>query len=363
MKVLQVISSLFMGGAEKLLAESVPLYQSQGLKVDLLLLNGSETSLMKDLKSKTKGRIYSLGNGSVYNPMHIFKILSYLKKYDILHVHLFPTLYWVAIAKMISLSKVKIIYTEHSTNNRRRKKLVFRVLDKLIYRQYDKIITIADEVDQNLKNHLGFNPSRFELINNGVDVKLFHEAKPYSKKDFFTDDDKIMIQVSNFRPAKDQITVIKALEYLPKNTKLLLVGEGDLIVVCQDLVKELKLEDRVAFLGVRMDVPRLLKTADIVVMSSIYEGMSLASIEGMASGKAFVASNVPGLREIVNGAGILFEKGNEKQLANEILKLLSDSEYYNLTANKCYQLANEYDIGKMIDSYIRTYNENIKIVH
>jgi glycosyltransferase involved in cell wall biosynthesis len=264
---------------------------------------------------------------------------------------------------MISLSKVKIIYTEHSTNNRRRKKLVFRVLDKLIYRQYDKIITIADEVDQNLKNHLGFNPSRFELINNGVDVKLFHEAKPYSKKDFFTDDDKIMIQVSNFRPAKDQITVIKALEYLPKNTKLLLVGEGDLIVVCQDLVKELKLEDRVAFLGVRMDVPRLLKTADIVVMSSIYEGMSLASIEGMASGKAFVASNVPGLREIVNGAGILFEKGNEKQLANEILKLLSDSEYYNLTANKCYQLANEYDIGKMIDSYIRTYNENIKIVH
>jgi glycosyltransferase involved in cell wall biosynthesis len=358
MKVLQVISSLYMGGAEKLLAESIPLYQSQGLQVDLLLLKGSKTSLLKDLEAKTIGRIYTLGNGSVYNPMHIFKILSYLKKYDIVHVHLFPSLYWVAIAKMIGLFKVKIIYTEHSTNNRRRKNIVFRVLDKLIYNQYDKIITIADEVDQNLKTHLGFNSSRFELINNGVDVKLFQEAKPYSKNDFFTDDDKIMIQVSSFRPAKDQITVIRALQYLPKNTKLLLVGEGDLIDVCQNLVKELQFEDRVLFLGVRMDVPRLLKTADIVVMSSIYEGLSLASIEGMASGKAFVASNVPGLREIVNGAGILFEKGNEKQLAFEISKLLSDSEYYNLITDQCYKRAKEYDIEKMIASYIRTYYGN-----
>jgi glycosyltransferase involved in cell wall biosynthesis len=362
MKVLQVISSLYMGGAEKLLAESVPLYQSHGLEVDLLLLNGSETTLMKDLKSKTNGRIYSLGNGSVYNPMHIFKILPYLKKYDILHVHLFPTLYWVALAKMISLSKVKIIYTEHSTNNRRRKKLVFRVLDKLIYSQYDKIITIADEVDQNLKNHLGFNPSRFELINNGVDVQLFHEAKTYSKNDFFTEDDTILIQVSSFRPAKDQITVIKALQYLPISTKLLLVGEGDKMEICQNLVKELQLEDRVIFLGVRMDVPRLLKTADIVVMSSVYEGLSLASIEGMASGKVFVASNVPGLKEIVNGAGILFEKGNEKQFAHEISKLLTDTVYYNLISNRCYHRSKAYDIEKMIDSYIKTYKENTKIV-
>lgn len=363
MKVLQVISSLYMGGAEKLLAESIPLYQSRGLQVDLLLLNGSETSLKKDLKSKTKGRIFCLGNASVYNPMHIFKILPYLKKYDILHVHLFPTLYWVAIAKMISFSKAKLIYTEHSTNNRRRKKIFFKILDKIIYRQYTKIVTIADEVDLNLKSHLGFKDSRFKLINNGVDIQLFNEAVPYPKTIFFKEEDKILIQVSSFRPAKDQITLIKALKFLPENTKLLLVGEGDLLDICQNLVKELKLEDRVTFLGVRMDVPRLLKTADIVVMSSIYEGLSLASIEGMASEKVFVASNVPGLREITTGAGILFERGDEKQLANEILKLLSNQEYYNLTANKCYQRAKEYDIGKMIDSYIRTYNENIKIVH
>lgn len=360
MKVLQVITSLSTGGAEKLIADSVPLYQANGLVVDVLLLNGSETPLLKRLKGETKGEVSSLSLGSVYNPLHVFKLLVYLKKYDIVHVHLFPTLYWAAIAKMICFSKVKLIYTEHSTNNRRREKIIFKWLDKLFYRQYSKIITIADEVDQNLKAHLGLNTSRFELINNGADTKLFYEAIPYSKKDFFTEADKIVIQVSSFRPAKDQITVIKALKYLPINTKLLLVGEGEIIYRCQNLVKELQLEDRVLFLGVRMDVPSLLKTSDIVVMSSVYEGLSLASIEGMASGKAFIASNVPGLREIVKGAGILFEKGNEKQLAEKISKLLSDNEHYKVVAKKCMERANNYDIEKMIDSYIRVYDEVIK---
>jgi len=360
MKVLQVITSLSTGGAEKLIVDSISLYQSNGLDIDVLLLNGSETPLLEKLKKEIKGDIYSLGTGSVYNPLHIFKILPHLEKYDIVHVHLFPTLYWVAIAKMIRFSNVKIIYTEHSTQNRRREKLVFRLLDELFYRQYSKIITIAEEVDQNLKSHLRLNPSRFELINNGADTKLFNEAISYSKNIFFTEDDKILIQVSSFRPAKDQMTLIKALKFLPINTKLLLVGEGETIGRCQNLVKELQLEGRVLFLGVRMDVPRLLKTADIVVMSSVYEGMSLASIEGMASGKAFVASNVPGLREIVRGVGVLFDKGNDKQLAEEISKLLLDTEYYNAVVKKCVMQAENYNIEKMIDSYIAVYKRVMK---
>jgi glycosyltransferase involved in cell wall biosynthesis len=272
-------------------------------------------------------------------------------------VHLFPTLYWVAIAKMIRFSNVKLIYTEHSTNNRRRKKIIFKWLDKLFYGQYNKIITIAQEVDQNLKVYLGLNPSRFELINNGVDIQLFNNASGYSKKEFFTEADKIIIQVSGFRVEKDQITLIKALKNLPNNIKLLLVGEGDFMNKCQNLVMELELEERVLFLGIRMDVSSLLKTADIVVLSSFYEGLSLASIEGMASGRAFVASNVPGLREIVSGAGVLFEKGDEKQLAEEISKLLLDREYYDSVVRKCIERAKNYNIKRMINSYIGVYKE------
>lgn len=114
MKILQVINSLTTGGAEKLIIDSVPLYQNQGLTVDVLLLNNAETQFKSKLKETSNGRIEGLSIGSVYNPFLIFKIIPYLKKYDIIHLHLFPTLYWVVLAKWISFSNVKLVYTEHN---------------------------------------------------------------------------------------------------------------------------------------------------------------------------------------------------------------------------------------------------------
>ncbi len=130
---------------------------------------------------------------------------------------------------------------------------------------------------------------------------------------------------------------------------------------CEKLVAVLGLEDRVFFLGIRTDIPQLLKTADIVVLSSKYEGLSLSSIEGMASGKPFVASDVPGLKEAVSGAGVLFPVGNEKKLAEEILHLSSDADYYAATVEKCLARAKDYDISKMVTEHINLYKEILKI--
>ncbi len=356
MKVLHIINSLNTGGAEKLLLETLPLYNQKGVKVDLLVLDGKDYPFLKELKKQNCCTIYDFGKGSVYNPFLIFKIIPYLKKYDIIHAHLFPSLYWLAFAKAISFSKTKIVYTEHSTSNRRRSKLIFKILDKLLYRFYSKIITISDEVDRNLKEHLGCKNSKFQLINNGVNTKAFQEAKPYDKTQFFSKNDTILIQVSSFREAKDQPTLINAMKELPENYKLLLVGEGPLLDTNKDLVKKLNLKKRVQFLGIRMDVPKLLKTADIVVLSSHHEGLSLASIEAMASGKPFIASDVPGLREIVKGAGLLFPKGDDKALSKHIIDL-SDKQYYDKIRTRCKKRAQQYDIKNMIDGYISLYKK------
>jgi glycosyltransferase involved in cell wall biosynthesis len=147
---------------------------------------------------------------------------------------------------------------------------------------------------------------------------------------------------------------------LPKTVKLLLVGDGVLKKECEDLVATLKLQERVLFLGLRMDVPQLLKTVDIVVLSSKYEGLSLSSIEGMASGKPFVASDVPGLAEVVKGAGILFPPGNAEQLATAITELLENQEFYQSVADACQARATEYDIHKMVDKHITLYKSLAK---
>lgn len=359
MKILQVINSLATGGAEKLLLETLPLYKERNIQMDLLVLNGIDTPFIKELKSLQCCTIYSLGTQSVYNPLNIFKIIPYLKQYDLIHVHLFPAQYWVVLAKIISFSKAKLIFTEHNTSNRRLENKAFRFLDRLIYRGYDKVVCITKEIKKILKEHTELSDAIFIVIENGVNLNGISEADPLLKNEInpsISQSDKLIIQVSGFREQKDQATLIKALQYLPDNIKLLLVGDGVLRKECEGLTDKLDLQKRVLFLGLRMDVPQLLKTAEVVVLSSNYEGLSLSSIEGMASGKPFVASDVPGLKEIVEGAGVLFPLGNAKQLADEILLLIENPDHYHSVAEACQQRASDYDIHKMVGQHIKLYN-------
>lgn len=356
MKILQIITSLNTGGAEKLLIESVPLYQQKDIQTDVLILKDNQTSFRTALENNSNGKVITLSKGSVYNPVLIFKIIPYLKQYNVVHVHLFPALYWVVLANWISFSKTKIVYTEHSTNNKRRNHFILKRIDQIIYKGVSKIITIAQEVDENIKVHLKFKEDKFTLIHNGVNVEQYATAKSLSKNTFFSEGDFLLVQVSSFRYPKDQETLIKSLIYLPENMNLLLIGDGQLKENCEKLVSELKLENRVKFLGIRTDIPELLKTADVVVLSSFYEGLSLSSIEGMAS-KPFVASDVPGLREIVKNYGLLFKQGDSEELANHILKLYEDKEYYDLIEDKCLERAKEFDIQKMVDNYIQVYKK------
>ena len=361
MKVLHIINSLHTGGAEKLLVDSLPIYKEYGVETDLLLLNSDDTPFLQSLKSKFIGRIFYTHSHSYYAPTQLWQIRKYLKSnYDIIHCHLFPVLYWTALAKLLGNNQQKMIFTEHNTENRRLNNLAFLQVDKFIYRYYDKVIAITPQVKQVLINKLNLSNQKVEVIYNGIDVEKFATATSYQKSMFFDDTDKIIIQVSRFQKQKDQQTVIRALSDLPENYKLLLVGDGELKTDCQALANELNLQHRVKFLGVRMDVPALLKTADIVIQSSHWEGFGLAAVEGMAAGKPVIASDVAGLRDIVKDYGLLFEQGNAKQLASNILQL-QDSNFYDDIAKKCAQRAGDFHILKMVEENIKLYRRMLKL--
>lgn len=356
-RVLYVINSLRVGGAEKLVADILPRLQEKGFKVDLLVLDNEETTLEVYLRGEGVTVLKSY-NSSVYNPFHIVRIFSLLNKYGLIHVHLFPALYWTRIAKFVSKARSILVYTEHSTSNKRRDRRIFKVIDNLIYNGYRRIVTISDDVDSRLKAHLDLPDSRFILIHNGIDLERIDRASP--SKDILLRKEvheKFILQVSSFRWPKDHKTLIKALPLLPKSIKLLLVGDGPLMKECKEFALKLDVYNRVEFLGVRTDVPELLKVADIVVLSSNYEGLSLASIEGMASGRPFIASDVPGLADIVRGAGLLFPKGNYNELVKHIKELLSDSNYYKRITSKCLARSKKYSIETTVDSHAILYKE------
>lgn len=350
MKILHVITSLRTGGAEHLMVDLLPRLRDLGNEVDLLLFDGTRTAFYEELEKKCV-KIYSLGiGGNVYNPCNIFKLIKHIRNYDIVHTHNTACQLFVPIAKLLSFSNAKLVTTEHSANNRRRGKWYLKLLDKWMYKIYKSIICISDQPAENLRKHIG-DKNNIIVINNGVDISRFLQPiKDISFQNCF-----VITQVSSFNDAKDQDTLIKAVTELPDHYKLQLVGDGLRKQQMQILAKELGIENRVDFLGIRSDIPDILKGSDVVVLSSHWEGLSLSSIEGMASGRPFIASDVDGLREVVNGAGILFPQGDYKQLAKEIRQLCNTPTHYNVVAHDCQERAKQYDISKMAEKYNEVY--------
>lgn len=352
MRILHVITSLRTGGAEKLMVDLLPRLRDFGNDVELLLFDGTRTLFYEELEN-TGIKIHTLSvGGNVYNPLNIFKLRKYLKKYDIVHTHNTACQYFIPLAKIISCSKCKLYTTEHSTNNRRRQYKLFKISDKFIYNKYHTLVSISKKATETLKAFIG-EKHNIATIENGVDISKFNNiSKPILNKTF-----KIISMVAGFRVEKDQDTLIRAISLLPESYKLWLIGDGERRQELESLVRSLSLENRVKFWGIRNDIPQLLEQTDIVVLSSHWEGLSLSSIEGMASGRPFIASDVNGLKEIVNGSGILFPHGDENTLAIEIKSLCENSDRYKQVAALCQSKAIQYDINNMAEKYNNLYYE------
>jgi len=359
MKVVHIINSMATGGAEKLLTDAIPHLNDKGVHTDLLLLDGSPHPFLQTLTATSNYTIYILSNGrTVYNPLLIFKIIPFLKKYDIAHVHLFPALYFVAIAKLVSFSTIKLVFTEHSTTNNRRGILFYQWTDKFMYRQYSVLITISTEVKLFLKKHLGRTRSTFRTINNGVDVSKFQNAPKAQRNDFnIPENHTIIIQVARFTSQKDPATLVRAIPYLEHPATVIFVGKGDEMEKIKHLVSVLDLEQSVRFLGIRNDVAALLKMANVAVLSSNHEGLSLSSLEAMASGTPLVASSVTGLKNLVHGAGILFDHKDEIDLAEKINALIKNKKLYAETVAKGTRRVQKFQLKTMVTSHKALYEE------
>lgn len=366
MKILQVISGLSSGGAQKLVEELLLIMNDNAnVEVELLLLNDKYNVFDKKIKeSGLKVQVIPLRKPR--NPLNILFIWRVLikGKYDLVHVHLFPTSYWTSIAsKFVIKNKPFFLITEHNTHNRRRERWYFRIIDRIIYTSYDKVISISEMTNKNLIDWLKIkekNHTKFIVIENGINVKDIKTAVPYKKneiKSTFKDSDILLCMVGRFAKQKDQATIIKAVSKLPNNVHLLLIGEGYLKKENELLAQDINVDNRVHFLGFRDDVNRILKTVNIVILSSHWEGFGLVAVEGMAAAKPVIASEVPGLSEVVKEAGYLFSRGNSDELSQIILKLITNKNLYDNSSALCLKRADCFSIHKMANLYIEEYNQ------
>lgn len=355
MKILHVITSLQTGGAEKLMVDLLPRLRDMGDTIDLCVFNGARTPFYEQLENAGIRIIPFSARGSVYNPLHIYRLWKLMRKYDIVHTHNTAPQLFAAIGSV--LCSVVLVTTEHTTSNRRRRWKWYACVDKWMYSRYQKVICISNQAETNLREYIKSAHERICTIFNGVDVNRFMNATPSEEIASEYKDKKTVAMVAGFRWEKDQDTLIKAFQNLPHDYHLLLVGDGVRRPECEELAKQMGVAARVHFLGLRTDVPNVLKAVDVVVMSSHFEGLSLSNVEGMASGNPFVASDVDGIREVTKDYGVLFPHGDSKALAEIVQKLCTDKEYADEIAAKCKERAMQYDIQKMTEGYNRLYHE------
>jgi putative lipopolysaccharide biosynthesis protein len=233
-----------------------------------------------------------------------------------------------------------------------------------MYGQYNHVICISQIAEDKLREYMGgvwldktnSQYKQISTINNGVDVKAISDATPDNALLSLKEQRKAILMVAGFRDAKDQDTVVKALGLLDNSHfEVWFAGVGIRQEIVKQLAESLGVIDRVRFLGLRTDIPNVLRAADVIVMSSHWEGLSLSNVEGMSAHKPFIASDVNGLKEVTMGYGILFPHEDAKALAEEINRLASDEAYYNEIAERCYNRALEFDISNTVSGYADVY--------
>ncbi|KKQ78857.1 MAG: Glycosyltransferase (Modular protein) [Parcubacteria group bacterium GW2011_GWC2_38_7] len=284
--------------------------------------------------------ILKLGHGA-FIPQLFFKLF----KFDIIHLHFpfFASTFLVVLVKIILGSKVKLVLTYHQDLilkgwRNLYYKLSMKLLTPLMLHLSDKIIvsTIDYVEDSFIKKYYFKNKNKFVEIPFAVSDNFYPTAKNQEllHKYNFTINDFIVLFVGGldwahyFKGVENLIDAIKHIDN--PNIKALIVGSGNLKEQYQTKTSKLGLENRIKFAGYvsNDDLPKIYNLADIAILPSINknEAFGIVLIEALACGKPIIASNLRGVRAVVedNQNGLLVEPNNSQDIAQKIQLLFND---------------------------------------
>lgn len=217
-----------------------------------------------------------------------------------------------------------LVQVEH--NSRERYKRRSLALAKRLAAHSARLVGVSEGVRQRLVE-LGMPPERTVAIPNGIRLERFAAAadRPFAERE------AAILMSARFARQKDQQTLIRAVALLRDRglrpvLRLAGGGKAGYRRECEALVRTLSLDEQVQFLGHHSDMPALLMSQQIFVLSTHWEGMPLALLEAMAAGCACVASNVPGVEGVIDPerTGLLVPEADPAALADALERLLRD---------------------------------------
>ncbi len=354
MKVLHIITSLRIGGAERLVTQLIPRFRRAGIETELAVFDATQTDFLSQIE--TEGitiHKFGMGYSSMYNPLHILRLRELVSRFDIIHAHNSSCQLFTAIACAKNIDRPRTVTTEHNTRNRRRKWNWYKAVDRWMYGCYDAIVCCSHATQKELNNSLAGHSLRIQVINNGVDIENINKSKPS-----FSLKKPAAVMVAAFRPQKDHRTAIEAIKRLP-DVHLYFAGNGSTRNEAEKYVNRNGIGNHVHFLGSVDDIGGLYKSADCAILCSNYEGFGLSAVEAMAAGTPLIATDVPGLGDIAREAAILVPPKDPEALAKSISDLLSTPPLRSSLISAGLDRAAQFSIESTAKQYINLYNNLI----
>ena len=346
--ILHISRTMDIGGAERIV------YQlSSDLKDEFDSVHVASTGGLWESELSAKGiQHHKILDIDSKNPLTVLKLLTSVRqiikknKITIVHTHHRMAAFYIRLLKLVH-PKLIHVYTAHN---------VFK--DKLpLYRfalGNAKSVAVGEAVNKNLKEDVVITDSR--VIYNGVVLKE-------------TDDhvDEIISYggiklgcIARLSEQKGLTYLLDAMSLLTvKDIRLFIVGDGELRNELENKVKELDLQDSVTFLGYRKDIVECINSFDFCVLPSVFEGFGLVAIEAFMNSKTLVATDIPGLNEVVtNKNGILVPAKDPAALASAIDKLATDATLrQELSSQAKNDYENKFSYPLFLENYRELYRE------
>ncbi|MDF2379966.1 glycosyltransferase family 4 protein [Nostoc ellipsosporum NOK] len=263
-----------------------------------------------------------------------------------------PTLVLVT-AWYCLFSKARLILVEHHSNQaKRRSEWICSYLSMFLCK---RIVYLTEQYEREVRKRLSFfyRPRKTVIIPNGIDIDLYSPA--YGRQE----DVLRLTMIARFTPGKDHPTLIDAFSQLQARfpdtrMELCLAGDGQTLAAMKQLTQEKQIPN-VVFPGMldEMGIVNLLKQSDIYVHSTLAETMSTAIMQAMSCGLAVVASDIPGVNNLVNGEnGLLFSPQTPGPLKDQLALLVEDPARRTALGQNARQYAvSHLSSDKMFNAY------------
>ncbi|MBI3408467.1 MAG: glycosyltransferase [Planctomycetes bacterium] len=312
-----------------------------------------------------------LGRGSGVDWRCSLRLASILRSHHVslIHAHQYTPFFYGITARLLC-HQPAVLFTEHGRHqpDYPRRKRIFA--NRVLLTRRDRVVGVGEAVRQALIHNEGIPAQRVGVVYNGIDTAAFHnggsERAAIRREIGAGATDLVLVQVARLDYLKDHATAVRTFErVLAKrpDSWLLLVGEGPEEPKIRKLVDDRHLQERVRFLGLRTDIPRLLAAADMFLLTSNSEGIPLTLIEAMAARLPVVSTRVGGVAEVVEDGqtGLLTPPGDDECLAEKILHLAAHPEQRRQFGQRGSQRAIElFSEQQMHAGYLRLYAEMLR---